>query len=109
MRGNRVWAEINLSAIRHNVKLLRRHLAEETKLLAVVKADGYGHGALPFAWTAIEAATPEDVVGGSRWVALGHVVSFSWVAIGWICIGRDSRTRYGAATEVTAPRASGRR
>ena len=66
MRGNRVWAEINLSAVRHNVKLLRRHLAEETRLLAVVKADGYGHGALPFAWTAVEAGAEMLGVGDSN-------------------------------------------
>ncbi len=66
MRGNRVWAEINLSAVRHNVGLLRQHLAEETKLLAVVKADAYGHGALPFAWTAIESGAEMLGVGDSN-------------------------------------------
>ncbi len=66
MRGNRVWAEINLSAVRHNVALLREHLAEETKLLAVVKADAYGHGALPFAWTAVESGAAMLGVGDSN-------------------------------------------
>lgn len=65
MRGNRVWAEIDLSAVRNNVAILRRHLKSETKLLAVVKADAYGHGAVPFAWTALEAGASMLGVGDS--------------------------------------------
>lgn len=47
--GNRVWAEINLDAVRENYEAIRRTLSEETKIMAVVKADGYGHGALSIA------------------------------------------------------------
>ncbi|MBI2901399.1 MAG: alanine racemase [Planctomycetes bacterium] len=65
MRGNRVWAEIDLSAVRNNVSVLRRQLRPDTKLLAVVKADAYGHGAVPFAWTAIEAGAAMLGVGDS--------------------------------------------
>ena len=39
------WSEIDLGAIRHNVADVRRHLGSRTRLMAVVKADGYGHGA----------------------------------------------------------------
>ncbi|MYG93515.1 MAG: alanine racemase [Acidimicrobiia bacterium] len=48
------WAEINLAAIAHNVKLLAQ-LAQPAKLCAVVKANGYGHGIIPVARTAIHA------------------------------------------------------
>ncbi len=44
----RVWAEIDLDAIRENVRAQKEHLKRngcEPKCLAVVKADGYGHGA----------------------------------------------------------------
>ena len=41
----RCWAEIDLSAIRHNVRVLRGLLPADQALMAVVKADGYGHGA----------------------------------------------------------------
>ncbi len=42
------WAEIDLGAIRHNFRVLRR-LAGKTKILTVVKADAYGHGMIPVA------------------------------------------------------------
>ncbi len=41
---NRAWAEVNLDAIAHNVRAIRKLLKPETRLLGVVKADGYGHG-----------------------------------------------------------------
>ena len=40
------WLEIDLSAIRHNVEDARAQLQLGTKLLAVVKADGYGRDAV---------------------------------------------------------------
>jgi alanine racemase len=40
----RSWAEVNLDALTHNVRTLRSLCAGETALLAVVKADAYGHG-----------------------------------------------------------------
>jgi alanine racemase len=42
----RTAAEINLDAIGHNVREIKKKLQPKTRLLAVVKADGYGHGAL---------------------------------------------------------------
>ena len=51
---SRTWAEIDLSAIRHNVQSLKRR-ALNSRLMAVVKADAYGHGALPVSRAAIEA------------------------------------------------------
>ena len=49
-----VWAEVDLGAVRANVRALREHCAP-ARLLAVVKADGYGHGAVPVAEAALEA------------------------------------------------------
>ena len=48
------WAEIDLGAIAHNVGVLRRAVAPST-VWAVVKADGYGHGAAPVAAAAVAA------------------------------------------------------
>jgi len=45
----RVYAEINLDAIIENVRSMERKLAKHTKLLGVVKTDGYGHGSVPIA------------------------------------------------------------
>ena len=43
---SRTWAEIDLSALNHNYYGLRSMLPEDCKLLAPVKSDGYGHGAI---------------------------------------------------------------
>ncbi|HIE52900.1 MAG TPA: alanine racemase [Armatimonadetes bacterium] len=43
------WADLNLSALRANVALLRRLLGPKVEILGVVKADAYGHGAVPIA------------------------------------------------------------
>lgn len=39
-----VWVEVDLSALRHNLLQVRRALADSVKLMAVVKANAYGHG-----------------------------------------------------------------
>src|ERR1700761_426822 len=41
----RAVAEVNLAAIERNTTLLRDRIGSRTQLCAVVKADGYGHGA----------------------------------------------------------------
>jgi len=53
--GRPLWAEIDLDAIAGNIAGLRRRIGDRTELLAVVKANGYGHGAVPVAKTALEA------------------------------------------------------
>ena len=45
----RTWAEISLDNIRHNYEAIRRSLPDGCRFLGVVKADAYGHGALPVA------------------------------------------------------------
>jgi alanine racemase len=51
---SRTWAEVALGAIRHNVRTLKRRAAD-ARLMAVVKADAYGHGAVPVSRAALEA------------------------------------------------------
>jgi alanine racemase len=48
-----IRAEIDLGALAHNVRELRRITPNSTQLMVAVKADGYGHGAVPVAQTAI--------------------------------------------------------
>lgn len=48
-------AEVDLDAIRHNVRQFREHLPGSVRLMAVVKADAYGHGAVPVARAALSA------------------------------------------------------
>ena len=45
----RSWAEISLENIRHNYNAIRASLPEGCRFLGVVKADAYGHGAVPIA------------------------------------------------------------
>ncbi|MDR2525723.1 MAG: alanine racemase [Oscillospiraceae bacterium] len=46
---HRTWAEISLDAIAHNVRAARQCMPPGSKLMCVIKADGYGHGALALA------------------------------------------------------------
>ncbi len=48
-RYSRVHAEIDLDAILHNMNAMRANISENTKIMAVIKADGYGHGAVEIA------------------------------------------------------------
>ncbi len=48
-RRTRCWAEIDLSALRHNARVAREFAGPAASILAVVKADGYGHGMGPVA------------------------------------------------------------
>ncbi|MBW2308723.1 MAG: alanine racemase [Deltaproteobacteria bacterium] len=48
------WVEIDLSAVAHNIRAVRRHVGPGPDIMAVVKADAYGHGALEVSRTALE-------------------------------------------------------
>jgi alanine racemase len=54
MKSRPVWAEINLKAIKHNLLEVRR-LVGEKKIMAVVKANAYGHGAFEVSRACLEA------------------------------------------------------
>ncbi|MCR9040653.1 alanine racemase [Bacillus sp. L381] len=49
------WAEINLSAIKENITHMKKHIGENVHLMAVVKANAYGHGDLEVGKAALEA------------------------------------------------------
>lgn len=49
------WVEVNLDAIEHNVRHMKKHIGENVQLIAVVKANGYGHGAKQVAEAALHA------------------------------------------------------
>jgi alanine racemase len=53
--GARAEAVVDLAAVRHNVEVLLAATAPGAALMTVVKADGYGHGALPVARAALAA------------------------------------------------------
>src|SRR5665647_1167212 len=57
-------ATVDLDAIRRNVEVLREH-AGSAEVMAVVKADGYGHGLVPSARAAL--------AGGATWLGVAHL------------------------------------
>ena len=59
-----VWAEIDLNAIKHNIKILKNLIPKNTKFMAVVKADAYGHGTVKVAQKAIQSGA--DMLGVAR-------------------------------------------
>jgi alanine racemase len=49
MYYHRAWADIDLDALTHNLETIRSHISPEVRIMAVVKADAYGHDALAVA------------------------------------------------------------
>ncbi|MFH7337938.1 alanine racemase [Streptomyces hygroscopicus] len=81
----RARAEIDLGALRANVRTLRARVGDAA-VMAVVKADGYGHGALPCARAAVEAgatwlgtATPEEALALRAAGLTQRVLCWLWV------------------------------
>ncbi len=63
-RGLAAWVEVDLTALEHNVRTLRAR-APHSLLMAVVKADGYGHGLVPVARAAVRA--------GADWLGVAQL------------------------------------
>jgi alanine racemase len=49
------WVEVDLSAIKENIRKIKEFVGEKTNIMAVVKANAYGHGAVAVSKAAIEA------------------------------------------------------
>lgn len=64
-QNHRAWVEIDLSAIKHNVSQLKRLLSPQTELMAIVKADAYGHGAIGVSQAALQA--------GASWLGVATI------------------------------------
>lgn len=60
-----VWAEVDLGAVAHNVREIRRITAKNAAVMAVVKANAYGHGAAAVSKAALE--------GGAGWLGVARV------------------------------------
>ena len=70
---DRVKAVISLDAVEANFREMRKNIAEDTKMIAVIKADAYGHGAVQIArlihdydyiW-GFAAATAEEAIASA--------------------------------------------
>lgn len=62
----RVVAEISLEALHHNFTEIKNYIPEGTRLCSVIKADGYGHGAIPVARELSEAGVDAFAVAASQ-------------------------------------------
>jgi alanine racemase len=60
-----VWATVDLDAIAHNVAAIKRHVGDRVIVMAVVKANAYGHGLEPVARAALES--------GAAWLAVNRL------------------------------------
>jgi len=86
MLPSRVYAEINLDKAKQNMKNISEYVGEGTDVLAVVKADGYGHGAvrLAKAYSSIGikyfgVATAEEAVSLRKSSVTGDILILSYV------------------------------
>lgn len=61
----RTWAEVDLDALEHNLGLVRETVGEDVEIMLVVKADAYGHGAVPVSWHLLDKGATALGVGDS--------------------------------------------
>jgi alanine racemase len=66
VKRHRVWAEIDLDALTHNLAVIRRRAGPGMRLMLVVKADAYGHGAVAIANRAARSGIAALGVGTSE-------------------------------------------
>ncbi|MFY4776725.1 alanine racemase [Metabacillus sp. RGM 3146] len=103
------WVEINLDAIKQNVRNMKKHVGEQTKVIAVVKANAYGHGDSETAEAALSSGAsmlavafldealslrekgitaPILVLGGSRaadvQTAVDHHITLTVFSLDWL-------------------------
>lgn len=65
MKKYRTWSEVNLKTLSDNVKNLRTKIGPDVKIMVIVKADAYGHGAVPVGKTVLESGASMLGVGDS--------------------------------------------
>jgi alanine racemase len=81
------WVEIDLNAIEYNIKRMQETLPHQTKIIAVIKADAYGHGSVPVARTALNSgvkvlavALLEEALELRDAGIVAPILVFGWVA-----------------------------
>lgn len=118
------WAEINLSAIKDNIQAVSRlYQGREVHVMAVVKANGYGHGAIEVAKVALDAGAthlavalldeaielrqagivapilvfgrirPEDAVVAAKWQVILTVYQLEWLKVATESLPQDARIK----------------
>ncbi|MHC4940175.1 MAG: alanine racemase [Planctomycetota bacterium] len=89
MQSRRVWAEVDLDAISRNLQRLRFLAGSNRRVMAIVKANAYGHGAVPVAWHLASQGVDMLGVGDSQEaIELRHAgISIPIVILGAIVPG----------------------
>lgn len=98
----RVFETVDLDAVRHNMEAMRANLTEGTKMIGVVKSDGYGHGSVPVAmaidpyvWGYAVATVEEGVI------LRKHGIEKPILVLGVVpADGYDLLVEYGIASAV---------
>ncbi|MDY0410452.1 alanine racemase [Virgibacillus soli] len=86
-RFRNTWVEINLDAIGYNIRQMKHKLPTHTEVIAVVKADAYGHGSIEVAKKALESgakalavALLEEAIELRRASITAPILVLGWVA-----------------------------
>jgi alanine racemase len=75
----RCWVEVDLDALRQNVAAIRQRIGAHAKLMAVVKADAYGHGLRPVAATLMQCGVDAFAVANlGEALMLRHIGGPGW-------------------------------
>ena len=115
----RVWAQIDMDAVLYNMESMRANIREDVKIVAVLKTDGYGHGAiaimkemekLPFVWgyaaaTFEEAASMREAGAAKPIILLGYVFPYCYrdlarLQIRPACFREDMLAELSAAAQA---------
>lgn len=86
--GSRVWVEINLENLEHNVSVLTQAMPPECRLMAVVKAEAYGHGAYEIAVhlekigvQAFAVATADEAIALRKYGIRGEILILGYTDV----------------------------
>ena len=92
---DRTYLEIDVNALRHNIKLVRAKVGSDVKILCLVKADAYGHGAVAV------AKYCEDLIDylGVATVDEGMGLRKSGARLPILVVGDVAKSRYADAVE----------
>ena len=85
---DRAWIEIDLSSLKHNIEEIKKVLNPKTKIMAVVKANAYGHGLVPISKylnqigiTDFAVATVEEGITLRKSGIVGNILILGYTSI----------------------------
>lgn len=85
---HRAWIELNVNNLAHNVRMIREHLPNSTELMAVLKANAYGHGSREISKelqklgvSTVAVATLEEAIEIRKANYQGDILIFSFTPI----------------------------